>query len=658
MELEILLPIFAVLLLTLDFIQITQNKKPKKTNYGTYATTIAFLLILTSYGLLVAAYVTNDFSLTEVYTYSSSSLPLLSKICASWAGAAGSILFLTLTIVTTYFGYRLATNKNPSPISKTAKQVLCILAIFFVLMNIGKTPFTRLETVPPDGAGLNPALQTPWMMIHPPIVFLGYAFVVLAFALALGGMKTKELTETKLLKVSAGLAWLLLTIGIALGGIWAYEVLGWGGYWSWDPVETGSLLVWLAISAYFFVRPIAENGKTLVKQFTILIAFMALIFLSALTRGGLLRSVHAYALSPAGPILIALAIGFAAYFFYLQKKTAKPILKLRIEKSSMQSTTLAAGYVALAALFLGSFLGVAVPILEQLFTSEPITPGSSFYNTWSFPFTAILVIAMIGYALKDKLTIRDLTFLAIGCIITGAGLALVQWPTKDALSNFGIPLLVSAIAITTFDLVTVVSKKERTLRNLGRKLLFFGMIIGLVGILFSSATKQSTQLQNIQFSDTGTATAQTQDMSLVLRNWVVSGGEGKVYSSDSATVLPERSSLKVNVDVYRDNQVYSDYLQAALYVNYGTISQPLVIHTAQGDIYMHLEVTNELYNSLLQGIMGIQSTTPAAITLTVSTVPYVYLLWAGIIIMCLGITLKVADDIKRKETEDEQTNNF
>ena len=651
MELELLLPVFAVLLLIFDFVQLSRGKNRKQLKSGFYAATLAFLLMLTAYGLLVAGYLTNDFSLAEVYSYSSSSLSAVSKMAASWAGAAGSILFLTLLISATYFFYRLKIRNSLTPTAIAASQVQCVLAIFFVIMDIGKSPFTRLASVPIDGAGLNPALQTPWMMVHPPIVFAGYAFVLLAFALALGGMKTGNLDEPRLLKVSAGAAWLLMTIGIAMGGVWAYEVLGWGGYWSWDPVETGSLLVWLAITAYFFVRPLAETGKTLVAQFTVLVAFMALIFLSALTRGGLLHSVHAYALSPAGPILIGLSLGFAAYFFYLQRKIRKPLFHLNFDKTSVRSVSLAAGYIALAALFLGSFLGVGMPIVEQLFTPQPPTPNSAFYNSWSFPFAALLVVAMMGFALHDKITVKKLAALAISCVIAGLGLAVLGWPTSDLLANLGAPLLIAGLACVSYDLIMTAAKKQRVLRSFGRKLLFFGMIVGLFGIFFSAATKQTQSLSKVQFNTDGVATAQALNISVVLRNWTTTAGEGQVYSADLNTNAPEHSSMKVAIDVYRGAEVYHESAQAVLYTNYGPMALPLVIHTLQGDIYLHLGITDETYNLLLQALMGVDSVLPSAVSLTVSTEPYVYLLWTGITVMCVGITLIAVSDSRNKTAD-------
>ena len=656
MEYEIALPLVAVLLLLFDLVYFSRSKRRSSLNTGFFASAIAFFLMIATYGLLVSYFATDNFAVTEVYNYSSSSLPLVSKICASWAGAGGSVLFLALMITAAYFFQKVLTWKKPTTTTVNATQILCVITIFFILLDIAKTPFTRLDVVPPDGAGLNPALQSVWMNVHPPVVFVGYAFVLLAFSLSLGAMKSRRFEESKLLKVSTAFAWLLMTVGIAMGGVWAYEVLGWGGYWSWDPVETGSLLVWLALTAYFFVRPLAKSGKSLGKEFTLMVAFLALIFLSALTRGGLLQSVHAYALSPAGPILIGFAVGAALYFYYLQKKTGKPILHLDIDRKSPRSMSLAAGYFALVALFLGSFLGVAVPILGQLFTANPLTPGSSFYNTWSFPFTAIIVVAMMRYGIGDKIRTIRLAAIVVICAVFGLTFVAAGWPTANLFADLGMPLLTVGLVCVTYDLlVTIAGKGRRSLKMFGRKLLFFGMIVGLFGIMFSSAMKQTETLSNVEFNSSGVATTQALGTSIVLRNWSTMPGEGKVYSSEFNTTFFEHSSATVDVDIYDGESVYRESTQMFLYTNAGALAVPLLVHTLKGDFYLHLNIDDAIYNSLLQGLMGVEPTVPQGVSLTVSRVPFVYLLWAGVSIMCIGITLAAAGYLKKNDAEESTT---
>jgi cytochrome c biogenesis factor len=650
MEFEVTLLILSAVFVLFDLFQLSRRKSQRKTNLGLYGAALGFLLILTAYLLLLQGFATDNFSMTEVYTYSSSSQSLASKLCASWAGAGGSILFLTLLISAVYFAVRLKMGNKASPTNIGASQVLSIFVIFFIIMDIGKNPFTRMPITPFDGAGLNPALQTPWMMVHPPIVFAGYAFVLLAFALTLGGIKSREFTEGRLLKASAGVAWLFMTVGIAIGGLWAYEVLGWGGYWSWDPVEVGSLLVWLGLTANFFARLLPRSSGGLLKQFTLLVTFAALIFLSALTRGGLLQSVHAYALSPAGPILIGLGVGFTLYFFYLKRKVAAPLLGLAVDKSSLRQVCAALGLFSVAALFVVSFFGVTLPIVGQLFTPNPWTPNSAFYNTWSFPFASLLVLAITGFSLQDKIHPKTFAVLAAVAIAAGVALAAAGWPTPDSLANIGVPLLALSLGSVSYGLAATALGGQRTFGALGRKLLFLGMIIGLFGIMFSAVSKQTVSVADAAIGNDCVVSARALDANVTLRDWAVYAGQGQVLSSQMGSVASEYSSLKLTMDVSQGGTVYSDVVWAFLYTNYGSVVKPLVLHTPQGDYYIHLNMTDQLYNSLFQALMGV-GVLPTQVSFSVSTVPMIYLLWAGVVIMCVGIALQIVDETRTHEQE-------
>ncbi len=654
MEFETLFLIISVVFLFFDLFQLSRGRGKRKLEQGFYGATLAFGLILIAYCLLLLAFATDNFALEEVYSYSSSSLSLVSKLAASWAGAGGSILLLAVLIGVVYFGFRLKMGKNAAPSAVAAAQVLCVFFIFFVLMAIGKNAFTRLDFFPPDGGGLNPALQTPWMMVHPPIVFAAYAFILLAFSLILGGMKTQDYAEGRLLKSSALFAWLLLTVGVALGGVWAYEVLGWGGYWAWDPVETGSLLVWLALTAYFLSKPLTSSGKTLVRPFLMLVTFLALIFLSALTRGGLRQSVHAYAFSPAGPLLLGLGLGVAVYFFYLKKRTGKALLALNIQRSSIYSVSAGLAVFSLIFLFLVSFIGVITPIVEQLFTANPLIPGIDFYNNWSYPFAFLFVLAIIGRVASKKLGVKQFAAVAISCVIAGAALAVVQWPTSVAIANAGVPVLFVALVLAAVDVAASLSKNNRGLQSFGRRLFYLGIVVALFGILFSSAAKQSTSFSLVSLDSSGVTPVDALGTRVLLHNFTVYMGSGQVYYAPLDSVQPEHSALKMDVTIERNSATYTQPMWIYLYTNYaamGPMSQPLIISTTEGDIYMHFDVNDATYTqtftSLSSALIGVELT-PQAVAFTIQIVPLIYLLWIGIIVMCVGTALEFASSIGKK----------
>jgi len=379
-----------MIFLVFDFLLLSRkNTRKRKSTF--YVSVVAFFVIIGTYLLFVQHFLVDDFSIVEVYSHSSSSLPFVSKVYAAWAGGGGSLLLLTLCLGVVYFGFRVWADREPEEFQIFSGRVMGIITAFFLLMCIFKNPFATFEIAPQEGGGLNPALQTPWMAVHPPIVFIAYAFLALAFVLVLAGMRTGKQTEEKLLKLSTRLSWLFFTIGIALGGLWAYEVLGWGGYWSWDPIETSSLLPWFALTVFFHFDRIQGTRRALSREFMILLAFDDLIFLSALTRGVLLMSVHAYAFSPAGPVLLLFALGVTLYFFYLQRKTGKNLFQLNYDKTSTEAVSTFLGVLATLAVFIVCFVGVAAPLVHSPFTTEPFTPSTGFYNIGTLPFVLTLL---------------------------------------------------------------------------------------------------------------------------------------------------------------------------------------------------------------------------------------------------------------------------
>ncbi len=646
METEEFFLIFAVLLLFFDFVQLVRAKprQKRKIEYGFYAATFAFGLIVISYFMLVQAFLNNDFSLREVYSYSSSSLPAASKVYATWAGAGGSILLLTLLIGIAYFAFRFRTYEKTSSSGIAASGILNFMLIFFLILTIVKNPFARFPGMPLDGIGLNPQLQTFWMIMHPPIVFSAYVFILLAFALTLANMKTGVKKEDRLLTISLQSAWLLLTIGIAIGGIWAYEVLGWGGYWAWDPVETSSLMTWLALTAYFHLGPLSGN-KSFSKELMILIAFAALIFLSALTRGGLRQSVHAYALSPAGPLLLLLALGMAIYFFYLKRKEDKPLFALEARKSSLYSVSLLLGFLSLCFIFLVCFFGVAFPIILGFFSANPPIPSADFYNIWSFPFVIAFVAALIGCSLHEKMGVRSFAPTAAGSIVAGFVLVQLQLPTQNVLANMGIPLLTVGLLAVAYKLARTIMDKRRTVKQLGRSLLHVGIIVTLIGVFLSASAKQVSTV-----TAKPNSALDTLGLSIDVRNFTIYAGSGSVYSPEFDEVIPESSALKLDVDVRQGSRVYGESLWIRLYMNYGVVSTPLIIHTETGDIYLHLGLTESMYNALLQALIG-EEIPPEDLIMTVETVPMIYLVWAGVALLSIGIALQLVKEITRPRSE-------
>ncbi len=653
MEIEELLLIFAFLTLIFDLAQLSKSKLSNRKNLETrvYVSALGFGFIFAAFLMFAKSFLTNDFSIKEVFSYSSSGLPVLSKFCASWAGGGGSLLFLTLLIGATYLLYRFRGSSNLSANRETAK-FLNVLLVFFLILVIMKNPFARFSATPSEGAGLNPQLQTLWMAAHPPIVFAAYVFIALAFALIIGDMKTEMETGLRLFRLSTQLAWLLLTIGIAMGGMWAYEVLGWGGYWAWDPVETGSLLTWLALTAYFHTGQSPNSGRNLTASFMMLMTFMALIFLSALTRGGLLQSVHAYALSPAGPALLSFALGVSLYFFHLKRKFKKPLFSfsLNSKEFSTGSLSLRISYFSLILIFTVAFFGTAYPIAGKLFISDPWTPGVDFYNNASFPFVIAFTAALIGCSLGDKIGLKAFAATVLSCLALGAALTWLNWPARNMLANIGLPPAVVAFLATVYGFIRILVRREgRSFRLLSRSILHIGIVVTLLGI-FLSAGGQQAATSTLQLN-AAEATQVALGVHMSLKAVTGLRSTGTVYSSDFDALVPEYSALRVDVDVSSGESIRSETLLVYLYLNYGPVSRPAIIHLVSGDIYMHVSLTQDVYNALVQALMGI-APQPKGVTVAVQTFPLIYLLWMGVTVMCVGIALPLIGEVLRKPKED------
>jgi cytochrome c-type biogenesis protein CcmF len=633
MEYEIFFLIAAALLSFCDFTVLSMSKinKDRKTRYSFVFVILAVALIAICYALFLQAFLSNNFSLVEVYSYSSSGLPLMSKVYASWGGARGSMLFLTLLLGICYFAIRFLTWKKPDRFNITASQVFSIIVIVFLAICLVKNPFEQIAIAPIEGSGLNPQLQSVWMAIHPPIVFAAYAFVLLSYAFALASMNAgRELGSSKVFRASTYMAWLLLTVGIALGGVWAYEVLGWGGYWAWDPVETASLLPWLFLTAYFLFGSLFKK-KSFTREFMILITFASLVFLSALTRGGFTQSVHAYSISPVAPIMIVFSAVMISYFVYLKRVRRQPFFKLEVERTSMSRSSFI-GFWALFFISIVCFAGLAFPNFS--------------YNTWTFPFVMAFIAALIGCSFSEKTRFVRLLLIVIGTLTVGFLMVLIQVPAINVLAVMSLPLLTVAVLAVFYKLIRVARKKA--MKHLGQSLVHLGIIVLLIGVFVSAGAKSTRTITNVE---SGITYPLSSGVTIETGVFTVSNSQSTVYNEELGAIVPESSSISGDITIQYLGKTYHNSLSASFYPNYGLVIRPLVITTETGDVYLHLYYTDELYASLTQTLTG-NTVTPESVTVTVQISPLIYLVWAGIVLMVVSISLQAAIDLAQKGQEE------
>ena len=625
MGFEVFFLLTASLLLLLDIALLSTMKlaSKRKKEYALFAAFFAFVLIVTSYAMLLLAFVKNDFSFVGVYSSSSSSASLLSKIYSSWAGAGGSMLFLTVLLSIFYAVLRILAFKKPNKLNIITCQVFSVVLFVFIIVCLLRNPFERFPTTPVEGIGLNPQLQSVWMAIHPPIVFSAYAFTVLAFALTIASIKTdRELDDSKLFKASAYAVWLLLTIGIALGGLWAYEVLGWGGYWAWDPVETASLLPWLFIVAYFVVKNISSGKKSLTRELMIMITFASLVFLSALTRGGLTQSVHSYAVSAIGPIMLTFAVGMVAYFFYVAKSKRKPLFQLEVDRASLSSRSSHLGFWALILIAVVCLVGLAFPGFA--------------YSYWTYPFVVLFVVALIGYSFNEKTHYaRQFLIVAIS-LVAGVAISLIGFASVNILVTLTIPLLLVAF----FCLIYKLTRTFRRRSLLGQSVFALAIIVLLLGVFMSEGAKTVATLNDVKINTPQKA----MQLNITVTGIHIENSTVYVYNSQVNAVVPEYSIIKADVTMRESDRTYLGSLSALLYPNYGLVIKPLIFTTQTGDIYVHIEFTESLYNTLLQTLSGV-SVAPNEVSISVQNSPLIYLVWAGVALMAIAITIQFVSDL-------------
>ena len=384
---------------------------------------------------LTYLFATDRFDIQYVYSYSDRALPLFYKLTAFWAGQSGSLLLWAWVL--SLFALVVVHNTRHDLENRGTPYIYLVLggtlSFFLLLLAILSDPFVATATrgfTPPDGQGLNPMLQNPGMIFHPPTLFLGYVGFTVPFAYAVAAMVTGRVDETWLRKTRVWnvLSWVFLTIGIILGGQWAYVELGWGGYWAWDPVENASFIPWLVATAFIHTAVIQErrNIMRVWNMVLIVLTFVLCIFGTYLVRSGILQSVHDFGATGLGGFFLAfmfftLAGGVILIISsYHDLKTDHSL-----ESYLSRESTFLFNNVVLLALAFSTLFGTMFPLLSEAVTGNKLTVSQPFFNRVNTPlFLALIFLTglcpLIGWrkASADNLKKNFLVPLAI--TVTGA----------------------------------------------------------------------------------------------------------------------------------------------------------------------------------------------------------------------------------------------
>jgi cytochrome c-type biogenesis protein CcmF len=403
------------------------------------ATLSFFVMVTLAVVALEYLILTNDFHNAYVAEHSNRDLFTFYKVAALWAGQEGSLLFWTwLLSIYSALAVLLNRKKNRQLMPYVVAVLMGTGAFFSSLVLFGANPFQELSLAspagvqaftPPDGNGLNPLLQYHSMVIHPPMLYLGYVGMVVPFAFAMAALLTRQLGDNwiRTTRRWTMVPWMLLGLGILLGGNWAYAVLGWGGYWGWDPVENASLLPWLSGTAFLHSVMIQEKRGMLKVWNVVLVitTFFLSIFGTFLTRSGIVSSVHAFAQSNIGPffaVFLCVIVVFSVTLLFLRLDHLKSENKLD-SLVSRESGFLFNNWILLALVF-AVLWGTLFPLISKAVQNVSVTVGAPFFNKTAIPMGLLLLF------------------------LTGAG-PLLAWRKTSFQSlkrNFLVPLIIAGLS--------------------------------------------------------------------------------------------------------------------------------------------------------------------------------------------------------------------
>ena len=380
---------FSAFLSALIFVASLSKKHSK---FGTKLVLANFATLIICCGYLLFQFLEDNFSFIYVFENSSTLLPTFYKISAFWSAHEGSFLLMILFLSGSMFiNNSFFSGQDWMPISNAT---LAFILFFYLIFQIfTSNPFLTFDVLPNNGTDLNPLLQDPLLVIHPPVLFAGYVFYAVTFSLVIAGMFIgfdKKLFQS--LKLWAGVSWFTLTFAILLGSIWAYYELGWGGYWFWDPVENVVLLPWLAGTAFTHSLIFSKN-KILLSWMVFLgiSTFLLTVLASFVVRSGILNSVHSFASDPSrGVFLLSLfgVFAFASLVLFFSKSV---FLQSEWPKLLSKQYLLVLNNVVLLAILLIVFLGTLYPIVTEVFYGQKLSIGPNYFSSLITPLVLILI---------------------------------------------------------------------------------------------------------------------------------------------------------------------------------------------------------------------------------------------------------------------------
>ena len=566
--------------------------------------------------VLVMAAFNNDFSIAYIYHHSNRDLSGPYKFAVLWSGQEGSLLFWSLLLSGYGFVLRLRYKTDPRLFAYASVVLAAVQVFFFALVTFAANPFGMLEgPMRPDGSGLNPLLQYPEMVIHPPMLYLGYVGFTVPFAFALGALIMKYPGE-KWIHITRRwtmVTWGFLTCGIFLGAHWAYSVLGWGGYWGWDPVENASLMPWLVGTAFLHSVMMQEKRGMLKvwNMWLVFATFWLAILGTFLTRSGMISSVHAFAQSSIGGwflwFLIISAVVFL-FFFLMNSKHLRSEHKL--ESVMSRESSFLFNNVLFCALCFVVLWGTWFPKISELVQGNKVTVGAPFYNRVAIPVALLLLLLTAAGPLlawrKTSAASLQRNFLWPAVAAVAVAILLMVTPERWG-SPFGlrpwvdISSFYSLVAISLGVLVTltiasefyrggrVISEKtgqglfasmvqltHRNTRRYGGYIVHFGVVVVIIGL--AGAAFNQDKEQEMGYGDRMTIGGYT----LICRSYTEEDNPN--YASEWAMLDVYKNGRKIDT-LTPERRFYKASQQ--------TSTMPFIRSTLSEDLYLVFEGLNQ-----------------------------------------------------------------
>ena len=588
------------------------------------------LFVLLGYAALVWSFAVNDFSVMNVADHSSRRLPLIYRITAAWGSHEGSILLWSCMIAVWTLAVVFFCRRLPDALVARVIGIMGLLSFsFLAFILLTSNPFMRLHPPPLDGGDLNPLLQDPGMILHPPLLYMGFVGLSIAFAFAIAALIAGKLDAewARWVRPWALVGWVFLTLGIAVGSWWAYRELGWGGWWFWDPSENASLMPWLAATALLHSLIVTEKRGSL-RVWTIFLAlgaFSLSLLATFLIRSGILSSVHAFAQDPTRGLFILVFLGLVTggslLLFALRAGSVKGETDFR--PVSREAATLTGNVLLLAAL--GTvMLGTLYPLILDAFGMGKISVGPPYFNA---VFVPMMVPALILLGITPHLNWSD---------ADPAGVARrLRWPALAALAvavalpfafgEFKWQAALAAGLATWMILATVSSLLARRstsgglpLGAWGMGLAHVGLAVGIIGMGLVSAYESE---RAVAMSPGDKATLGAYEFTF--------GGAEHVPG-------PNYSAMRGTLEVARDGKpIGSLHPEKRIYVtSRQTMTEAAIIYRVFGDVYVALG------EPLQAGAWSVQ----------LYLKPFVGWLWIGAIMMAIGGILAAAGLRNRMES--------